>query len=70
MRRPGAIRAACLIGAAILCLLTAGCKIDPAAHKIRNTMFIGVDASGSFKDSGYYDNAIKFLARYIHAHLN
>ncbi len=70
MRRPAAIRVAWLTAAAILCLLTAGCQMDPGAGKIRNTMFIGVDTSGSFKDSGYYDNAIKFLARYIHAHLN
>ncbi len=70
MTRRRATRIAWLTGAAILCLLTAGCGIQPGAQKLRTTMFIGVDASGSFKDSGYYDNAIKFLARYIHTHLN
>jgi hypothetical protein len=36
----------------------------------RLSMFIGVDISGSFTQSGYYDNAIEFLAEYLYAHLN
>ena len=29
-----------------------------------------MDASGSFKNSGYYDNALSFLAHYIYGHLH
>ncbi len=36
----------------------------------RLVIFIGVDISGSFMDSKYFDDSIAFLARYIHAHLN
>ena len=54
----------------ILLLLTAGCLIEPGDRKPRTTMFIGIDASGSFKHSGYYDNALKFVAHYIYTHLN
>jgi hypothetical protein len=33
-------------------------------------MFIGVDISGSFKSSKYYDDALEFLAYYIYSHMN
>ena len=59
-----------LIAVSILLFLTSGCLIEPGDRKPRTTMFVGVDASGSFKHSGYYDNALKFLAHYIYAHLN
>jgi hypothetical protein len=36
----------------------------------RLSLFIGVDISGSFMKSGYYDDAVNFLSRYIYAHLN
>jgi len=36
----------------------------------RLSLFIGVDISGSFMKSGYYDDAIAFLARYVFAHMN
>jgi hypothetical protein len=48
-----------------------GCTQEAAQpHKPHNTLFIGVDASGSFKNSGYYDNAVVFLAHYIYGHLH
>jgi hypothetical protein len=34
------------------------------------TLFIGVDTSGSFQNSGYYDDSMTFLAHYIYGHLN
>lgn len=56
----------CLI--VVLVILLAGCEAtDP---KPRLSMFVGVDISGSFTNSGYYGNAIEFLATYLHAHLN
>ena len=38
--------------------------------KPRLSMFIGVDVSGSFIQSGYFDDSIDFLAHYIYSHLN
>ena len=42
----------------------------PAATPGRLVLIIGVDISGSFMDGKYFDDSIRFLARYIHAHLN
>lgn len=59
--------------AALLCaaLLAAWSPARPQdAEAPRLSLFIGVDISGSFMKSGYYDDAIAFLARYIYAHLN
>ncbi len=36
----------------------------------RLTMFVGVDISGSFMKSGYYEDSLDFLAYYLYAHLN
>ncbi|MFQ5865940.1 MAG: hypothetical protein ACE5IW_12000 [bacterium] len=38
--------------------------------KPRLSMFVGVDISGSFVKSPYYDDSINFLAHYIYSHLN
>ena len=54
----------------ILFALGTGCEMLPSEKKMAPTLFIGVDASGSFKHSGYYNNALKFLARYIYGHMN
>ena len=63
------LAAAALAGA--LSVPLTGCTQEPAQpQKPHNTLFIGVDASGSFKNSGYYDNALLFLAHYIYGHLH
>jgi hypothetical protein len=36
----------------------------------RQSLFIGVDISGSFMNGKYFDDSIDFLAHYIYAHLN
>jgi hypothetical protein len=36
----------------------------------RLSLFIGVDVSGSYVNSGHFDESISFLANYIYAHLN
>ena len=56
----------------ILALLINGCgllgsKADP---KPRLTMIVGVDISGSFMKSGYYEDSLGFLANYLYCHLN
>lgn len=44
---------------------------EPAqAPTPRLVMFVGVDISGSFMNSRYFDDSIRFLARYIYGHLN
>jgi len=63
------LAAAALAGA--LSVPLTGCTQEPVQpQKPHNTLFIGVDASGSFKNSGYYDNALLFLAHYIYGHLH
>lgn len=49
-------------------LLLTGCDFD-AEQKPRLSLFIGVDISGSYIGSGYFDESITFLANYIYAHL-
>lgn len=50
--------------------LIAACAIHPAPRKPRQTLFVGVDASGSFYNSGHYDDAMTFLSHYLYGHLN
>ena len=50
-----------------LAILLAGCDQAP---KPRLSLFVGVDISGSFINSAYFDDSIDFLAHYIYGHLN
>ena len=52
----------------LVILVLAGCEGED--QKPRVSMFVGVDISGSFTKSGYYDDAIEFLSRYLYAHLH
>ena len=47
-----------------------GVHTSEAQENARLSMFVGVDISGSFMKGGYYDDAITFLAHYLHAHVN
>lgn len=38
--------------------------------KPRLCMFVGVDISGSYHNTGYFDDSIDFLAHYLYSHLN
>lgn len=49
--------------------IAVGCSLD-GEQKPRLSLFIGVDISGSFINSGYFDESLKFLSHYIYAHLN
>jgi hypothetical protein len=52
-------------------LATAACvPADESARAPRYTMMVGIDVSGSFHTSGSYDDAIRFAAHYIEAHMN
>jgi len=57
-----------IVPVALLIVFSSGCAEGPASPRL--SMFVGVDISGSFMESGYYDNSIDFLAHYLYAHLN
>lgn len=48
----------------------ASCTMPETAQPPRATLVIGVDVSGSFRQSGVFDDAIDFTAHYLYAHLN
>lgn len=58
------------VGAIVLSVLLAACRTQVAEQRPRQTLFVGVDVSGSFQRSGYYDDAMRFLAYYLYGHLN
>ena len=69
-RRPIVNITSALAGVLLLGMMT-GCMQESGENRRPHyTLFIGVDASGSFKNSGYYDNALSFLAHYIYGHLS
>lgn len=58
-----------LYGCISCILICSGCT--PAQQRLSKiSLFIGIDVSGSFYNSPYYDNAIEFTAHYIYAHLH
>ena len=59
-----------LIGVAFFLIIVTACS-PPSTEKVsRLVMFVGVDVSGSFQRSGYFDDALTFLSHYIYGHLN
>ncbi len=46
------------------------CFFQNEQTRPRMSFFVGVDASGSFKNSGNYESSLSFLAYYIYGHLN
>jgi hypothetical protein len=59
-----------LIGPLVVASALVACAPKTDTHKPRLTMFVGVDTSGSFGSSGYYDDSMAFLAHYLYGHLN
>lgn len=70
MMRPNMRMASFLIGVVLLSAWATGCNLQSSAQGPRQTFFVGVDVSGSFHKSGYYDDAMAFLSYYIYGHLN
>ena len=64
--------AAAARSALVAALLMAACAppADKPGKPSNWTMVVGVDVSGSFRDSRLYDDAVDFIAYYIYAHLN
>ena len=54
----------------LLVLALAGCKPPANAPPPRNTLVVGLDISGSFRKSGYFDEAMRYAALYIYGHVN
>ena len=53
--------------ATLFVLFSAGCDLEGEMEP-RLSLFIGVDVSGSFINSGHFDDSISFLSHYIYAH--
>jgi hypothetical protein len=56
--------------AAVLSLALAACGGPQGPRKPRLCLFVGFDVSGSFLKGPHYEDAVLFLAHYLHAHLN
>jgi hypothetical protein len=57
----------------VFVMLINGCQVMNRSDKTSNprlSMFVGVDISGSFMNSGHFDDSIDFLAHYLHGHIN
>lgn len=59
----------CIIAVTIILMSLSGCTTDGEPNP-RLSLFIGVDISGSYINSGHFDESLNFLAHYIYAHLN
>ncbi len=59
------LRAVLALAGVAACAPAEGKQTDP-----RSTLVIGLDVSGSFRQSGHFDDAIEFAANYLYAHLN
>ena len=63
-------RSAWIAAVAFVLIAYAACTAPTGQQKPRLVLFVGVDVSGSFQGSGYYDDAIAFLSHYIYGHLH
>ncbi len=52
-----------------LLLLAPGCTSSDA-EKLRLSLFVGVDVSGSFSKTPHFKDALRFLSHYIYGHLH
>lgn len=51
-------------------LVALACVPQETERQPRVSMFIGIDVSGSFQRTGHFDDALRFTAHYIYAHLH
>ncbi len=61
-----------ILGLIILSASVSGCFSfnESTESQSRMVMFVGMDISGSFVRSKYFNDSIRFLSRYLYAHLN
>jgi len=62
------MKRAAVLALALVALLA--CKPGANARVPKNTLVVGLDISGSFRKSGYFDEAMRYAALYIYAHVN
>src|SRR2546423_15491122 len=53
-----------------LSLMAVGCAPKKGAPPPRSTLVVGLDVSGSFRNSGRFDDAMRYAALYIYGHVN
>jgi len=53
----------------LILILFSGCNLSTDNPKPRLSLFIGVDISGSYKSTKYFEDSLDFLAYYIYCHL-
>ncbi|MEI8347178.1 MAG: hypothetical protein WCG27_06910 [Pseudomonadota bacterium] len=58
-----------LLAIFIMAILMTGCKLGKDSNTPKNTLFIGVDISGSFNKTESFRNGLKFLSYYIYGHI-
>lgn len=51
-------------------LVGVACTPPAAEREARLTLVVGIDVSGSFQRTGYFDEALSFAAHYIYGHLH
>jgi hypothetical protein len=54
----------------VILILFSGCNLSTENSKPRLSLFVGVDISGSFKSTKYFEDSLDFLAYYLYCHLN
>lgn len=59
-----------LVAVVFLLIIIAACSPPTTQRRARLVLFVGVDVSGSFLSTDYYDDAMTFLSHYIYGHLN
>jgi len=70
-RRAGRLgRALALVAVAQLVLATGCTRVEDSLQEPRYVLMVGIDVSGSFRNSPQFDDAISFLAHYLYGHLN
>src|ERR1044071_7399517 len=62
------MKRAAALALALLALLA--CKPPANTRVPKNTLVVGLDISDSFRKSGYFDEAMRYAALYIYAHVN
>ncbi len=50
-------------------VLAGGCLPEEAQQRPRLVLFLGIDVSGSFQNTGNYNDALRFAAHYIYGHM-
>ena len=63
-------RARAFAAVALGLLVGLSCVPRETERQPRVSMFVGIDVSGSFQRTGRFDDALRFTAHYIYAHLN